>query len=68
MVHIACAAINLKLLRMWRNERNIDKAINYLKMYKLENEMEYLVMANREIKKEAEQRKKAKDTAISKAK
>ncbi len=59
---------------------HIDKAINYLQLYKLGHEPEYLVMANREIKKEVSlikslsvsretgERKKAKDAGTSLAK
>lgn len=58
---------------------NIDKAINYLQLYRLDKNPDYLVMAHRAMKREAQdirklslnsdgKRKKAKDTAISQAK
>lgn len=54
----------LSVLQM---KSNIDKAINYLQLYKLSHEPEYLVMANKAIIKESQVLKKARDTAISKA-
>jgi len=58
---------------------NIDKAINYLQLYRLDRNPDYIVMAHRAMKREVEEikklklnndntRKKAKDTAISEAK
>jgi len=57
---------------------NIDKAINYLQLYRLDKNTDYLVMAHRAMKREAQDikklslnsdgaKKKAKDTAISQA-
>ncbi len=45
---------------------DIDKAINYLQIYRLEKEVGYLFDAKKLINKTLKERKKAKDTAISK--